>query len=81
MEFQNIDYPFAEGVISICLLMVRSYTKKKYNLGEVASDKLLTTIDDLTKGEEELKHNFVIVIDVPYWLKISNRIDIRYVHC
>lgn len=39
--------------------------KKKVFFKEVASDKLLTTIDDLTKNEEDLKHNprFVIVTD------------------
>lgn len=39
--------------------------KKEVLFKEVASDKLLTTIDDLTKNEEELKHNprFVIVTD------------------
>ncbi|SEA56199.1 Type II restriction/modification system, DNA methylase subunit YeeA [Flavobacterium gillisiae] len=39
--------------------------KKKVLFKEVASDKLLTTIDDLTKSEESLKHNprFVIVTD------------------
>lgn len=39
--------------------------KKKVLFKEVASDKLLTTIDDLTKNEEDLKHNprFVIVTD------------------
>jgi hypothetical protein len=39
--------------------------KKKVLFKEVASDKLLTTIDDLTKSEEDLKHNprFVIVTD------------------
>jgi len=39
--------------------------KKKVFFKEVASDKLLTIIDDLTKNEEDLKHNprFVIVTD------------------
>ncbi|MCO6162219.1 DNA methyltransferase [Flavobacterium sp. NRK F7] len=39
--------------------------KKKVLFKEVANDKLLTTIDDLTKSEEDLKHNprFVIVTD------------------
>ena len=39
--------------------------KKKVFFKEVASDKLLTTIDDLTKNDEDLKHNprFVIVTD------------------
>lgn len=39
--------------------------KKKVLFKEVASDKLLTTIDDLTKSEDDLKHNprFVIVTD------------------
>jgi hypothetical protein len=39
--------------------------KKKVFFKEVSSDKLLTTIDDLTKNEEDLKHNprFVIVTD------------------
>lgn len=39
--------------------------KKKVLFKEVDSDKLLTTIDDLTKSEEDLKHNprFVIVTD------------------
>lgn len=39
--------------------------KKKVLFKEVESDKLLTTIDDITKNEEELKHNprFVIVTD------------------
>ncbi len=39
--------------------------KKKVLFKEVASDKLLTTIDYLTKNEEDLKHNprFVIVTD------------------
>lgn len=39
--------------------------KKKVFFKEVASDKLLTIIDDLTKNEDDLKHNprFVIVTD------------------
>jgi hypothetical protein len=39
--------------------------KKKVLFKVVDSDKLLTTIDDITKNEEELKHNprFVIVTD------------------
>lgn len=39
--------------------------KKKVLFKEVTGDKLLTTIDDLTKNDEELKHNprFVIVTD------------------
>lgn len=39
--------------------------KKKVLFKEVATNKLLTTIDDLTKSEEDLKHNprFVIVTD------------------
>ncbi|MFK7048872.1 DNA methyltransferase [Flavobacterium davisii] len=39
--------------------------KKKVLFKEVETDKLLTTIDDLTKSEEDLKHNprFVIVTD------------------
>lgn len=39
--------------------------KKKVLFKEVKSDMLLTTIDDITKNEEELKHNprFVIVTD------------------
>ena len=39
--------------------------KKKVLFKEVDTDKLLTTIDDLTKSEEDLKHNprFVIVTD------------------
>lgn len=39
--------------------------KKKVLFKEVATDKLLITIDDLTKSEEDLKHNprFVIVTD------------------
>lgn len=39
--------------------------KKKVFFKEVASNKLLTIIDDLTKNEEDLKHNprFVIVTD------------------
>lgn len=38
---------------------------KKVFFKEVESDKLLTTIDDITKNEENLKHNprFVIVTD------------------
>jgi hypothetical protein len=39
--------------------------KKKVFFKEVATDKLFATIDDLTKNEEDLKHNprFVIVTD------------------
>lgn len=39
--------------------------KKKVLFKEVDSEKLLTTIDDLTTGKEEIKHNprFVIVTD------------------
>ncbi len=43
---------------------------------EVVSDKLLTTIDDLTKSEEDLKHNprFVIVTDYKTLLAKDTRL-------